>query len=243
MGPITTVLDQTMSEKLQQTQAMLAKHHRDGNHFAELMKSTFNDRFDETFWQQWDHWMAPSYSESPRVVDLGCGPGLFVRAVAERTPGLRAIGVECAPYMLESVGELPDGCEVICEDLHDPHLPLDDDSVDAVMASVVLHEMNQPLKTLREIHRCLRPGGRIYIADWVRAPLESYLKAQLDDPESVFGEETPVDELDDLFIHFIEHNRFSREDLIFMLNKSGFALLYSELFKEGRYARLVAEKR
>lgn len=231
-----------MSDKLQQTQAMLAKHHRDGSSFAELMKTTFSDRFDATFWAQWQHWVEPSYSANPVVVDLGCGPALFVKALAERTPGLRAIGVECAPYMLEAVEALPEGCEVLCEDLHDPHLPLADRSVDAVMASVVLHEMHQPVKTLREMHRCLRPGGRIYIADWVRAPLEVYLRAQHADPDTLFGGETPVSELDDLFIHFIEHNRFSREDLIYMLNKSGFALLHSEIVREGRYARLVAER-
>jgi arsenite methyltransferase len=120
-------------------------------------------------------------------------------------------------------------------------LPLEDGSVDAVMASVVLHEMNQPVRTLLEMNRCLKPGGRLYIADWVRAPLEVYIRAQTEEAR-VFDPNTPVDEVEDLFIHFIEHNRFSREDLIYLLNKTGFSLLHSEIAKEGRYARLIAEK-
>ena len=230
-----------MSERLKQTQEMLAKHHRDGEHFADLMKQTFADRFDDTFWYHWDRWMKSVYSDKPVVLDLGAGPGLFIKALAERTPGIRAIGVECATYMLDAVETLPEGAEMLCEDLHEPALPLENGSVDAVMASVVLHEMSQPVRTLLEMNRCLKPGGRIYIADWVRAPLEVYIRAQTEE-QRVFDPETPTDELEDLFIHFIEHNRFSREDLIYLLNKCGFALLHSEIAKEGRYARLVAEK-
>ncbi len=231
-----------MSNRLQETQAMLAKHHRDGERFAAMMKEGFANRFNDEFWAEWDHWITPVYSKEPVVLDLGAGPGMFVQAVAKRTPGLRAIGVECAPYMLEAAVELPKGSEIITEDLHDPQLPLDNDSVDAAMASVVLHEMNQPLRTLQEVQRCLKPGGRFYILDWVRAPLETYIRAQTEEAR-VFDRNTPVDELEDLFIHFIEHNRFSREDLVYMLNMSGFSVLHSRIMKEGRYAHIVAEKR
>lgn len=231
-----------MSERLQQTQAMLAKHHRDGTRFAELMKRSFADRFNDGFWAEWARWVEPVYGEKPVVLDLGAGPGMFVQALAKRTPGIRAIGVECAPYMLEAAEAMPAGGEIIAEDLHDPHLPLEDGSVDAAMASVVLHEMNQPLRTLQEVARCLKPGGRLYILDWVRAPLEVYIRAQTEEAR-VFDKATPVDELEDLFIHFIEHNRFSREDLFYMLNMCGFFVLHSSIMKEGRYAHIVAEKR
>jgi ubiquinone/menaquinone biosynthesis C-methylase UbiE len=230
------------TSRLQLTQAMLAKHHRDGARFAELMKQGFAERFNESFWAEWGRWAEPAYSAAPLVVDLGAGPGMFIKALAERTPGLRAIGVECAPYMLEAAVELPPGCQLINEDLHDPHLPLADNSVDAVMASVVLHEMNQPLRALLEMQRILKPGGRFYILDWVRAPLETYVRHQTEETR-VFDRATPVEELEDLLVHFVEHNRFSREDLIYMLNHTGFAVLDSSLMKEGRYARIVAEKR
>lgn len=231
-----------MSERLQQTQAMLAKHHRDGERFAEMMKQGFAQRFNDDFWAEWAKWIEPVYSAEPLVLDLGAGPGMFVKALAERTPGLRAVGVECASYMLAAAEPLPEGSEILTEDLHDPHLPLADGSVDAAMASVVLHEMSQPLRTLQEMQRCLKPGGRLYILDWVRAPLEVYIRAQTDEAR-VFDRATPVDELDDLFTHFIEHNRFSREDLIYMLNLCGFSVLHSRIMKEGRYAQIVAEKR
>jgi len=232
-----------MSDRIEQTQQMLARHHRDGARFAEMMKESFGKRFDDSFWVDWEHWIRPAFSDhQPVILDLGAGPALFLRAIAERFPGARAIGIECAPYMLEAAGELPAGCELIAQDLHDPRLDLAAGSVDAALASVVLHEMSQPVQALRELHRCLKPGGRLLILDWVRAPLEVYIRQQSDE-RAIFAGEQTVEQLDDLFTHFIEHNRFSRDDLIYLLNRCGFAVLHSTLEREGRYARIVAERR
>ena len=229
-----------MNERLKQTQEMLARHHRDGEAFAQMMKDSFEGRFNEAFWEMWEKSMAPALSDTPVILDLGTGPGMLLKALAARYPKLRAIGVECADYMLEAAEALPEGCEIIAADLHDPHLPLDDGSVDAAVASVVLHEMHQPVRALQEIARCLKPGGRLYILDWVRAPLAQYLEdVELD----VFDPNTPVDELEDLFIHFIEHNRFSAEDLEFLLEHTGFRVLENTPLKDGRQARIIAERR
>lgn len=231
-----------MSDRKQQTREMLARHHRDGERMAQMMKESFESRFDELFWSSWQKWIEPVYSDTPLVIDLGAGPGLFVHALARRYPGIRAIGVEVAPYMLAAAEALPAGCEIIEEDLHDPHLPLADGAVDAAMASIVLHELEQPLRLLQEVRRVMRPGGRFYITDWVRAPLEVYVRQQSDEA-TVFGADITTAELEDFFVHFSEHNRFTREDLIYLLNHSGFAVLHSEIAKEGRFARLVAERR
>jgi len=228
-----------MNNKLKQTQDMLAKHHRDGAAFAQMMKDSFDGRFDEAFWAMWEQSIEPALSDEPVILDLGTGPGMLLKALAARYPKLRAIGVECADYMLAAAGELPEGCEIIAADLHDPHLPLDDGSVDAAVASVVLHEMHQPVRALQEVARCLKPGGRLYVLDWVRAPLKQYLEeAELD----VFAPDTPLEALEDLFIHFIEHNRFSADDLGFLLENTGFRVLETTSLKEGRQARIIAER-
>jgi len=229
-----------MNNKLQQTQAMLTKHHRDGEAFVQLMKDTYAGRFNENFWALWNTRIVPVLGESPVILDLGTGPGTFLRDVHQRHPQARVIGVECAEYMLEAANNLPEGCEIITADLHDPHLPLTDNSVDVVIASVVLHEMHQPIRTLQEMRRCLKPSGIFYVMDWVRAPLAQYLT---DSELAVFDRQTPVDALEDLFIHFIEHNRFSVDDLAFMLENTGFRVLEKTPLKEGRMARLVAEKK
>jgi arsenite methyltransferase len=229
-----------MSETIKKTQDMLAKHHRDGKAFAQLMRQTFEGRFNDTFWALWEEKIGPYLPDSGVVLDLGSGPGLFLRALVERYPNIKAYGVECAPYMLEAVEDLPPNAEIITADLHDPHLPVADNSVDAAVASVVIHEMLQPVKTLFEIQRCLKPGGVFYILDWVRAPLPLYLENHDTKP---FDTTTSAAALEDLFVHFIEHNRFSREDMEFLLQNTGFDIVESTPLRGGRQARILARKR
>lgn len=231
-----------MNDKtIQKTKAMLAKHHRDAEAFVQIMKETYAGRFNDEFWSVWKESIEPVLSESPVILDLGTGLGLFLKAITERNPKAKAIGIECADYMLAAVEGLPDNAEIFAADLHDPHLALEAGSVDAAVASVVLHEMNQPVRALQEVHRCLKPGGRFYVLDWVRTPLRQYLDAEATD-WSVFDSAVPVKEVDDLFVHFMEHNRFSADDLAYLLQQTGFRVLEQTLLKEGRFARLIAEK-
>ncbi len=223
------------------TREILNKHHRDGKHFAQIMIGGFSNRFGDDFWQLWKQWMEPAQGERPIMVDLGCGPGMFLNAITTEYPNAKAIGIEVAEYMLEASVPLNDGCKIIEADLHDPHLPFDDSSVDIAFASVVIHEMEQPVKALQEIYRCLKPGGRFFIIDWVRAPLETYLHAQTD-PATVFDGSMDSEALSDLFVHFIEHNRFSCDDLIYLLNQCHFDVIYSDVMREGRMAHLIVEK-
>ena len=201
------------------------------------MKQSFEGRFNDTFWALWEEKIVPYLSDSPVVLDLGAGPGLFLRALVNRYPNAKAYGVECAPYMLEAVEDLPPNAQIIDADLHDPHLPLADKSVDVAVASVVIHEMLQPIKTLFEIQRCLKPGGVFYILDWVRALLPMYLQNSDVKP---FDKATSPEVLEDLFVHFIEHNRFSREDLDFLLQNTGFDIIDSTPLLGGRQAWILA---
>lgn len=234
-------MSQKEEQAVKNTQKMLAKHHRDGVAFAQIMKETYSNRFNDEFWEMWSEKIEPALPENPTVLDLGTGPGLFLKSLVDRYPGGRAIGVECAEYMIDAVEALPENAEIVMSDLHNPHLPLDDNSVDAAVASVVIHEMNQPVRALQEVFRCLKPGGRFYILDWVRTPLTQYLEAETD-VASVFNQETPVETVDDLFVHFIEHNRFSADDLEYLLQQTGYKVIEKTLLKDGRHARLIAEK-
>lgn len=223
----------------QQTVTMLAKHHGDGEVFAQLMEETYASRFNADFWRLWDSQIDTDLSNGSVVVDFGTGPATFVKELAGKNKNLKVYGVECAPYMLQAVGDLPDNAQMIEADLQDPHLPLEDSSVNAAVSSVVIHEMIQPVKMFREVRRILKPGAKFYIYDWVRAPLESYLKNSEINP---YDDSISQEALEDLFTHFIEHNRFSLDDLVFMLKNTGFNIIDSGSRNDGQHAWLLAEK-
>jgi SAM-dependent methyltransferase len=49
--------------------------------------------------------------------------------------------------------------DIVC-DIH--HLPFKDNSVDAVMSLAVLEHVREPAIVLKEVHRVLKPGGRVF---------------------------------------------------------------------------------
>lgn len=231
--------EQVDEKHKKQTIDMLAKHHGDGQEFVKLMEATFESRFNEEFWLLWERSIVPGLPAKPVVVDFGTGPGTFIKTLAKKYKKSKVYGVECAPYMLAAAGGLPENAEMVESDLQNPELPFKDNSVDVAVASVLVHEMIQPIRMFREIWRILKPGSKFYIYDWVRAPLETYLKSSDIDP---FDEQISQEALEDLFVHFIEHNRFSLDDLKYMLTSMNFAIIHSGYRNEQQHGWLLAEK-
>jgi SAM-dependent methyltransferase len=99
------------------------------------------------------------------IVDVGCGGGALVRALAER--GARPLGVEISEQQL---------APALAADPAHPErymvgsgqdLPLPDSSVDAVVFMRTLHHVppSEMPDALGEAHRVLRDGGIVYAAE------------------------------------------------------------------------------
>jgi SAM-dependent methyltransferase len=111
------------------------------------------------------------------VLDLGCGRGAVLLAAAKLLPNGRAIGVDIwradqtdnSPQNTLRNAELEgvaDRVEVRTADITD--LPFDNDSVDVIVSSLVVHNIPSPkarAKAISEATRVLRPGGRLVLAD------------------------------------------------------------------------------
>ncbi len=101
-----------------------------------------------------------------RVLDVGCGPGGAAREAARR--GADVTGVDPAPLMLRLARALSRGQagqRITFLEGTAEHLPLPDGAVMVAWAISSAHHWGSVPAGLREIHRVLRPGGRLMIAE------------------------------------------------------------------------------
>ncbi|GAA3988857.1 class I SAM-dependent methyltransferase [Allokutzneria multivorans] len=97
-----------------------------------------------------------------RVLDAGCGAGPLFAALRER--GANVSGFDVSAGMLEQARRrLGDDADLKVADLADP-LPYADDSFDDVVASLVLHYLEDWAPVLAEVRRVLKPGGRLIVS-------------------------------------------------------------------------------
>ncbi len=103
------------------------------------------------------------------VLDLGCGAGLDLFLASEAVgPSGRAIGLDMTDAMLQKAEEnlhCLGNISLIKGYIED--IPLQDESVDAVLSNCVVTLSPDKPQVFREIFRVLRHEGRISIADTV----------------------------------------------------------------------------
>ena len=142
------------------------------------MVHTHPERFGEAFWGLFAAHVAPHLPPRPVMIDLGCGPGLFLRDLGERHPAATLYGYDVTPAMLAHARQLACTGAKPTLALHDvatQPLPHASGSVHLVSMSSVLHVLDEPLPVLAEIRRVLTPGGIFVLHDWIRQSLRAYL--------------------------------------------------------------------
>lgn len=97
------------------------------------------------------------------ILDAGCGTGQVTRAVQDRCPTARLIGVDASPAMLKRAAGRGRWAELAQVDLDGP-LPFPEEWFDAIVSSNVLYSLPRPGFTLGELSRVMKPGGRLVLA-------------------------------------------------------------------------------
>jgi len=128
--------------------------------------------------EQWDNMRANFFSESLRdkalslinsvegntAADIGAGTGFMTEGLLRQ--GLRVVAIDQSAEMLEVLKKKFARHEGLdCRVGESEHLPIDDASVDYVVANMYLHHVESPKSTIMEMVRIVKPGGKLVITD------------------------------------------------------------------------------
>ncbi|RJT00797.1 MULTISPECIES: methyltransferase domain-containing protein [Halococcus] len=100
--------------------------------------------------------------EDDRVLDVGCGTGFATEGLLEHTDDVH--GLDQSPHQLErAFAKFGKNDRVKFYRGDAERLPFDDDAFDAVWSSGSIEYWPDPVETLREFRRVVKPGGPVLV--------------------------------------------------------------------------------
>ena len=126
---------------------------------------------------QWDEMRRQFFGDGVRktaIAAAGAGPGTVVADIGTGTgflaeealaAGARVIGVDLSAAMLDQVALRFRGRPFEGRQGNGTEIPLEPGEVDAAVANMFLHHVEDPADTIAQLARALKPGGRLVITD------------------------------------------------------------------------------
>ena len=118
-----------------------------------------------------------------RILDVGCGPGFYVAELLDEVGAEGSIvGIDRSPQMLAVAARRCQGRgNVQFHEGDATSLPVEDAGFDAALSVQVLEYVADADAALAELHRVLRPGGRVVVwdVDWATVSWYSRDRARM----------------------------------------------------------------
>lgn len=136
----------------------------------------------------WFNWLYAQYNFKPgcRILELGCGDGRFWAEHFDKLPeGASLTLSDVSGKMLETARQTVGHEEEITYQVIDAQeIPLEDGSVDIVIANMMLYHLPDLSRALQEIRRVLRDDGVFYCATGGENGIDSYIRHALHLPRA-----------------------------------------------------------
>jgi len=100
-------------------------------------------------------------AKAKRVIDLGAGHGYDLDRICQLQPEIHAIGIENHPPYQEKLRD--NGYDVLAVDIERQAIPLDDNSIDLVVANQIFEHLKEVFWVCHEIARIVPVGGHLII--------------------------------------------------------------------------------
>ncbi|MHB8646751.1 MAG: class I SAM-dependent methyltransferase [Thermomicrobiales bacterium] len=180
----------------------------------------------------------------PHVVDLGCGPGLWLRDVAALRPDATLARYDRDAKMLDAARGLGlKRAKWHSADVGAADFSLKPATCDVIAMHFFFHFFADPRHLLGTIHDALRPGGAVVITGWARSSMEEYYNFWLiarAAMESGSPDAPPANDPEAFcFQRFAEFNRYALGDMRWLLDRSGFTVRRADMYTKN-FAYLVA---
>jgi len=129
--------------------------------------------------------LTATLSRGARVLDVACGGGKWLISIARRFPATELVGVEFEPdSVARAIRHVTDAGlagRIRIENRPIPEMPFRD-QFDLVYLQDALHELPDPVASLRASWAAVAPGGRLVVLEWCLPDADSdgqSLQAQL----------------------------------------------------------------
>jgi len=128
--------------------------------------SGFRGRLHHRISDRTAHLAAGTAASPNRVVDVGCGTGYLLRALAGRyTDAEELAGIDAAPRMIEVANNLANDDRLRFAVGVAERLPFPDATVDLIVSTTSFDHWSDQRAGLVECARILRPGGHLLLVD------------------------------------------------------------------------------
>ncbi|HEV2548895.1 MAG TPA: class I SAM-dependent methyltransferase [Stellaceae bacterium] len=140
-------------------------------HWSDHLITYTNPAEYDRFMGRWSARLAPHFAifvgqHSGRVLDVGCGTGVLTRALINLYPRIDVVGVDPADSYIEYASRMTPSPGVQFQRGAAESLPFADASFDAVLSLLILQELSDAPRAVREMVRVTREGGCVATSKW-----------------------------------------------------------------------------